>query len=54
MTVTEKVKLIAEKAASEKARKNKVKTEKVKAFDKMTANEKIAYIAAVLGITEVL
>lgn len=50
MTVTEKLKLVAEKAASEKARKDKVKAEKTKDFDKMTANEKIAYIAATLGI----
>jgi hypothetical protein len=50
MTVTEKLKLVAEKAASEKTRKDKANALQTKEFDKMTTTEKLAYIAALLGI----
>lgn len=50
MTNNEKLLKIAEKMTAETERKKKVKDSKVKSFDKMTDKEKIAYIAAYLGI----
>lgn len=50
MNNSEKLLKIAEKMTAETERKKKVKADKVKSFDKMTTAEKLAYIAAYLGI----